>query len=48
MISASWLKYDLGVPWFGEASAWADGVKDFLIGDLAMILAAADLLPLTW
>lgn len=47
-IGATWLKYDLGVPWFGEASAWAYGVKDFLIGDLIKILAAAGLLPLTW
>ena len=47
-IGATWLKYDLGVPWFGEASAWAYGVKDFLIGDLVKILAAAGLLPLTW
>lgn len=47
-IGATWLKFDLGIPWFGEASAWAYGVKDFLIGDLIKIVAAAGLLPLTW
>lgn len=47
-IGATWLKYDLGVPWFGEASAWAYGVKDFLIGDALKIAAAAGLLPLAW
>ncbi len=47
-IGATWLKFNLDVPWFGEASAWAYGVKDFLIGDLIKILAAAGLLPLTW
>jgi|JI10StandDraft_1071094.scaffolds.fasta_scaffold79986_3 biotin transport system substrate-specific component len=47
-IGATWLKYDLGVPWFGEASAWAYGVKDFLVGDAIKIAAAAGLLPLTW
>lgn len=47
-IGATWLKYKLGIPWFGDASAWAYGVKDFLIGDAIKILAAAGLLPLTW
>jgi biotin transport system substrate-specific component len=47
-IGATWLKYDLGVAWFGEASAWAYGVKDFLVGDAIKIAAAAGLLPLTW
>ena len=47
-VGATWLKYKLGVPWFGDASAWAYGVKDFLIGDAIKILAAAGLLPLTW
>ena len=47
-IGATWLKYDLGIPWFGADSAWAYGVKDFLVGDAFKILAAAGLLPLTW
>ena len=47
-IGATWLKYDLGIPWFGADSAWAYGVKDFLVGDAIKILAAAGLLPLTW
>jgi len=47
-IGATWLKYSLGVPWFGAESAWAYGVKDFLVGDVIKILAAAGLLPLTW
>jgi len=47
-IGATWLKYDLGLPWFGEASAWAYGVRDFLVGDAIKIAAAAGLLPLTW
>jgi len=47
-VGATWLKYNLGIPWFGEASAWAYGVKDFLIGDVIKIIAAAGLLPLTW
>ena len=44
-IGATWLKYKLGIPWFGDASAWAYGVKDFLIGDAIKILAAADCCP---
>lgn len=47
-IGATWLKYALGIPWFGADSAWSYGVKDFIIGDLIKLLAAAGLLPLTW
>ena len=47
-IGATWLKYNLGVPWFGADSAWAYGVRDFLVGDAIKILAAAGLLPLAW
>ena len=47
-IGATWLKYSLGVPWFGADSAWAYGVKDFIIGDVIKLLAAAGLLPLAW
>lgn len=47
-VGATWLKYNLGIPWFGEASAWAYGVRDFLVGDAIKIAAAAGLLPLTW
>ncbi|MDP1876347.1 MAG: biotin transporter BioY, partial [Actinomycetota bacterium] len=47
-VGATWLKYNLGIPWFGEASAWAYGVRDFLVGDAIKIAAAAGMLPLTW
>lgn len=47
-VGATWLKVNLDLPWFGEASAWAYGVKDFLIGDVVKILLAAGLLPLAW
>lgn len=47
-VGATWLKFKLGVPWFGADSAWAYGVKDFIIGDAIKLLAAAGLLPLTW
>jgi biotin transport system substrate-specific component len=47
-IGASWLKFDLGIPWFGADSAWAYGVKDFIVGDVIKLLAAAGLLPLAW
>lgn len=47
-IGATWLKYNLGVPWFGPDSAWAYGVRDFLVGDALKIIAAAGLLPLAW
>ena len=47
-IGATWLKYDLGIPWFGADSAWAYGVKDFIVGDAIKLLAAAGLLPLAW
>jgi biotin transport system substrate-specific component len=47
-IGATWLKYNLGVPWFGADSAWAYGVRDFLVGDALKIIAAAGLLPLAW
>lgn len=47
-IGATWLKYNLGIPWFGADSAWAYGVRDFLAGDVVKIIAAAGLLPLTW
>jgi biotin transport system substrate-specific component len=48
VVGTTWLKYSLGVPWFGPESAWAYGVKDFLVGDVLKILAAAGLLPLAW
>ena len=48
LFGATWLKYNLGIPWFGSDSAWAYGVKDFLVGDAIKIVAAAGLLPLTW
>jgi biotin transport system substrate-specific component len=47
-IGATWLKYDLGIPWFGADSAWAYGVKDFIVGDVIKLIAAAGLLPLAW
>ncbi len=47
-IGATWLKFDLGIPWFGADSAWAYGVKDFIVGDAIKLLAAAGLLPLAW
>lgn len=47
-IGATWLKFKLGIPWFGADSAWAYGVKDFIVGDAIKLLAAAGLLPLTW
>lgn len=47
-IGATWLKYSLGIPWFGADSAWAYGVRDFLVGDAIKIAAAAGLLPLAW
>lgn len=47
-VGATWLKFDLGIPWFGEASVWAYGVRDFLVGDVIKVLVAAGLLPLTW
>lgn len=47
-IGATWLKYNLGIPWFGADSAWAYGVRDFLVGDALKIIAAAGLLPLAW
>ena len=47
-IGATWLKYNLGIPWFGADSAWAYGVKDFIVGDVIKLLAAAGLLPLAW
>jgi biotin transport system substrate-specific component len=48
VFGATWLKFNLGIPWFGADSAWAYGVKDFLVGDAIKIAAAAGLLPLTW
>ena len=47
-VGATWLKYNLDIPWFGAQSAWAYGVKDFLVGDLIKIAIAAGLLPLAW
>ena len=47
-VGATWLKYNLDLPWFGAQSAWAYGVKDFLVGDLMKIIIAAGLLPLAW
>jgi biotin transport system substrate-specific component len=47
-VGATWLKYNLDIPWFGAQSAWAYGVKDFLAGDLIKIVIAAGLLPLAW
>lgn len=48
VIGSVWLKYSLGITWFGEESVWVYGVRDFLVGDVLKILAAAGLLPLTW
>ena len=48
VIGSVWLKYSLGITWFGEESVWVYGVRDFLLGDVLKILAAAGLLPLTW
>ena len=47
-VGATWLKYNLDLPWLGAQSAWAYGVKDFLVGDLMKIIIAAGLLPLAW
>jgi len=47
-VGATWLKYNLDIPWFGAESAWAYGVRDFLVGDLIKIAVAAGILPLTW
>jgi len=47
-IGATWLKFAIDVPWFGAESAWAYGVKDFLVGDVLKIAAAAGLLPFAW
>ena len=47
-IGTTWLKVSLDIPWFGPESAWSFGVRDFLVGDLLKILAAAGLLPITW
>lgn len=47
-IGATWLKFNLGLPWFGADSAWAYGVRDFIVGDVIKLLAAAGLLPLAW
>lgn len=48
VIGSVWLKYSLGISWFGEESVWVYGVRDFLVGDVIKILAAAGLLPLAW
>jgi len=47
-IGATWLKVAGDLPWFGAQSAWAYGVRDFLVGDAIKLLAAAGLLPATW
>lgn len=47
-VGVTWLKYSLSLPWFGAQSAFAFGVKDFVIGDLIKIAFAAGLLPATW
>ena len=47
-IGATWLKFNLDIPWFGAESAWAYGVKDFIVGDVIKLIAAAGLLPLAW
>jgi biotin transport system substrate-specific component len=47
-VGASWLKYQLALPWMGVDSAWSYGVRDFLLGDVLKTAAAAALLPLTW
>lgn len=47
-IGATWLKFTLGVPFFGAESAWAYGVQPFLVGDLMKLAAASALLPATW
>lgn len=47
-VGATWLKFRLGLPWFGESSAFSIGVRDFLVGDVLKILLAAGILPVTW
>lgn len=47
-IGMSWLKFSIGVPWFGADSAWAFGVQPFVIGDAVKLLAASALLPASW
>ena len=47
-VGATWLKFNLDIPWFGAQSAWAYGVKDFLVGDLIKIAVAASILPFAW
>jgi len=47
-VGATWLKFNLDIPWIGAESAWAYGVKDFLVGDLIKIAVAASLLPFAW
>jgi biotin transport system substrate-specific component len=48
-VGALWLAHVIGVPMFGsEASAWALGVRPFLAGDLAKMIAAGLLFPAVW
>jgi len=47
-VGVTWLTSSLPLPWFGAQSAFAFGVKDFVIGDLIKIAFAAGLLPATW
>ena len=48
-VGAMWLAQVLGVPMFGsEGSAWALGIRPFLAGDLAKMIAAGLLFPAVW
>jgi biotin transport system substrate-specific component len=47
-IGFTWLKFSLGVSWFGADSAWVYGVQPFIVGDVVKLLAASALLPATW
>ena len=48
-LGANWLAYRLDVPMFGGvSSAWELGVRPFLAGDAAKMIAASLLFPATW
>ena len=48
-VGATWLAHVVDVPMFGsEASAWALGIRPFLAGDLAKMIAAGLLFPAVW
>ncbi len=49
LVGSAWLAHVIGVPMFGsEGSAWALGVRPFLAGDVAKMLAAGLLFPAAW